>query len=132
MGKYDRVLERTGWGVPGAHDTSRSRAEITELITLSRDPDPRTRKIAVMNLCPCHVRANIPDAWDRVLAMTHDPDPMVRRAVVHMLADGSPQERSAEVVTALDELRGDPDRIVRRDVTRVLASYRRTGRINVL
>jgi HEAT repeat protein len=132
MGKYDRVRERTGWGVPGACDTSRSEAEVDELIALTHDADPRTRKIALTNLCPCHVRANVPAAWDRVLAMTDDADPIVRRAVVHMLADGSPRELVTQVAEALDGLRNDSDRVVRRDVRRILASYRRTGRVNIL
>jgi hypothetical protein len=132
LGKYDRVSERTGWGVPGERDTSRSETDVEELVALSYDPDPRTRKIAVINLCPCHVRANFPAAWDRVLTMVHDPDATVRRAVVHMVADGSPRERAVEVADALNELWNDPDRVVRRDVRRVLASYRRTGRVNIL
>ncbi|MEY2472700.1 MAG: hypothetical protein QOK28_2029 [Actinomycetota bacterium] len=132
MGKYDRVRERTGWGVPGACDTSRSEAEVQELIALTFDSDPRTRKIAVINLCPCHVRANVPEAWERVLEMRHDSDPIVRRAVVHMLADGSPRELATRVVGALDDLRNDADRVVRRDVRRILASYHRTGRVNIL
>src|SRR5689334_16505715 len=65
MGKYDRVRENTGWGVPGLHDTSRTEAEVAELIELSHAPDARVRKIAVINLCPCHVRSNIPAACDR-------------------------------------------------------------------
>ena len=132
MGKYDGVRERTGWGAPGVCDTSRSEAEIEQLIALTHDDDPRTRKIAVINLCPCHVRANVPAAWQRVLAMGNDPDPIVRRAVVHMLADGSPRELTTKVVEALDDMRNDTDRVVRRDVRRVLASYHRTGRVNIL
>jgi hypothetical protein len=88
MGKYDRVTERTGWGVPGRSETTRSADEVTELIELTHDADPKVRKIALTNLCPCHVRADFPTAWDRVLEMTDDPEPLVRRAVVHMLADG--------------------------------------------
>ncbi|MBA2609506.1 MAG: HEAT repeat domain-containing protein [Actinobacteria bacterium] len=84
------------------------------------------RKIAVTNLCPCHVRANVPEAWDRTLEMIRDPSPLVRRAVVHMLADGSPRERQQEVVDALTELRNDPDRRVRRQVHDVLGEFRRS------
>jgi hypothetical protein len=132
VGKYDRVRERTGWGIPGPNDTSRTAEEIAELIELSHDADPKTRKVAVINLCPCHVRANHADAWDRVLEMAADPDPVVRRAVVHMLADGSPREREAKVVATLESLRNDADRVVRRDVRRVLGVYRQTGRVNIL
>jgi HEAT repeat protein len=132
MGKYDRVRERTGWGVPGQSDTSRTADEVAELIELSRDPDPKVRKVALANLCPCHVRADHRAAWDRILEMDGDPDPVVRRAVVHMLADGSPRYRAPEVAGALERMRNDPDRVVRRQVRMVLHIYNRTGRINIL
>jgi hypothetical protein len=132
VGKYDSVRERTGWGIPGPRDTSRTADEVAELVELSHDPDPKTRKVAVINLCPCHVRANFPDAWDRVVEMAADPDPVVRRAVVHMLADGSPRERALEVVATLESMRNDPDRVVRRQVRDILGAYRRTGRVNIL
>jgi hypothetical protein len=132
VGKYDDVRARTGWGVPGPADTSRTQAEVDELIGLTFDPDERVRRIAVVNLCPCHARADFPQAWDRILAMTGDPSPLVRRQVVHMLADGSPRHRTLEVVAALEPMRGDRDRTVRRQVNKALASYHRTGRVNVL
>jgi HEAT repeats len=132
MGKYDRVQERTGWGVPDQSDTTRTADEVAELIELSRDPDPKVRKIALANLCPCHVRSDHAAAWGRVLEMDTDPDPVVRRAVVHMLADGSPRRRAHEVSEALERMRNDPDRVVRRHVRVVLETYRRTGRINIL
>jgi hypothetical protein len=110
----------------------RSADEIDELVTLTFDADPKIRKAAVADLCPCHVRADFAGAWDRILDMTTDPEPKVRRAVVHALADGSPRNRADQVVAALDSLRNDPDRVVRKQVNKVLGSYRRTGRINVL
>lgn len=132
MGKYDAVRDRTGWGVPGAADIRRSASQVDELVSLTHDADPKVRKVALTNLCPCHVRADFAQAWDRVLEMVTDPDPQVRSTVVHMLADGSPRHRQAEVVAALEELRNDPERKVRRQVNQVLGQYRRTGRINVL
>jgi HEAT repeats len=132
MAKYDAVRDRTGWGVPGPGDAKRTESQVNELVGLTHDRDPKVRKVALTNLCPCHVRAEFPEAWDRILEMVADPDPMVRSVVVHMLADGSPRHRQAEVVLALQALRNDPDRKVRRQVDYVLSSYRRTGRINVL
>jgi hypothetical protein len=132
MGKYDSVRERTGWGIPGPGDTARTQEEIDELIELSFDDDPKVRRIAVVNLCPCHVRADFGVAWDRILAMTTDPSPIVRRQVVHMLADGSPNHRQDEIVAALDSMRNDNDKVVRKQVRHVLGVYRRTGRINIL
>jgi HEAT repeat protein len=132
MAKYDAVRDRTGWGMPGPGDIKRSDSQVDELVGLTYDQDPKVRKVALTNLCPCHVRAEFPDAWDRILEMVGDPDPLVRSAVVHMLADGSPRHRQAEVVTVLESLRNDPDRKVRRQVNYVLGKYRRTGRVNVL
>lgn len=132
MGKYDSVRERTGWGVPGPGDTSRTADEIDELIGLTRDEDVRVRKVAVTDLCPCHVRADFPHAWDRIIEMSGDPSPLIRRAVVHMLADGSPRERTVEIAAVLESMKNDRDRDVRRLVNRVLTAYRKTGRINVL
>ncbi|HXW80973.1 MAG TPA: HEAT repeat domain-containing protein [Acidimicrobiales bacterium] len=132
MGTYDRVQERTGWGLPRPSDARRTADEVADLIELSRDPDPKARKVALANLCPCHVRADHPEVWDRVFEMVDDPDPVVRRAVVHMLGDGSPRYRAPEVAEVLERLRNDRDRVVRRQVRRVLQAYNRTGRINVL
>jgi hypothetical protein len=132
VGRYDDVRERTGWGVPTAADTSRTTTEIDELIGLTFDDDPKVRAVAVVNLCPCHVRADRAPAWDRILAMTTDPEPRVRRAVVHMLADGSPRHRVLEVVAALETMRNDRDRVVRKQVNRILGAYNRTGRVNIL
>jgi HEAT repeat protein len=119
-------------GVSRAGHVRRSSSEVERLITLSEDPDANVRKTAVKNLCPCHVRANFPPAWDRILEMVADPSPLVRRAVVHLLADGSPRHRADEVVSALEGLRYDSDRVVRKQVARVLTAHRRTGRVNTL
>ena len=132
MGKYDAVRDRTGWGVAGSGDGRLGSSEVDELVGLTRDADPKVRKVALTNLCPCHVRAYFPEAWDRILEMVADPDPQVRSAVVHTLADGSPRHRQTEVLAALEALRNDPERKVRRQVNQVLGQYRRTGRINVL
>jgi HEAT repeat protein len=132
VGKYGKVRKTTGWGVPGPTDTSRTADQVDELVCLTRHADPKVRTVAVVNLCPCHARANFPAAWDRILEMISDPEPLVRRAVVHMLADGSPRERQGEVIEAMMALRNDPDRTVRRHVRLVLDNYRRRGRVNVL
>ncbi len=132
MGKYEHVVARTGWGVPGRSDTARTAEQVSELIDLSRDPDPKAQRIAVANLCSCHVRADFPQVWDRVFEMVDDPDPLVRRSVVHMLADGSPRYRASEVAQVLHSMRNDADRVVRRQAQTVLRVYNRTGRINIL
>ena len=83
-------------------------------------------------MCPCEVKGDVPEIWDRLIAMVDDPDPSVRRWVVHDLADGSPLHRTVEIVAALETMWNDPDRRVRKRVRFVLNAYRRTGRVNVL
>ncbi len=90
------------------------------------------RNRAVQQLCPCKVKANHAEVWNRVLAMVTDEDAKVRSTVLHTLCDGSPHEREAEVVTAVESFYHDPDRKVRRQARKVLSHYRRTGRINIL
>jgi len=130
MGRYDRVRERTGWSPP-AGETTRYRDDVTALLALSRDADPRARRVAAKNLCPCHVRAIYPMVWKRLLELARDPDPGVRTDAVHALSDGSPAVFWPSVLSTLTALYNDPDRRVRKQVRRVLAGYRRTGNINV-
>ena len=106
--------------------------ETREQIALTFDPDPKVRKLAVHNLCPCEVRHNVPPVWDRLIAMVDDSDAKVRSQVLHTLCDGSPRERHAQVLAAVERMRDDPDSGLRRRVRHILAQYQRTGKINVL
>lgn len=91
-----------------------------EVLEFTHDPDPLVRRLAAKALCPCHVKADLPEVWDRLVEMTDDPDAGVRLDVVHALGDGSPRERGPEIALAppLDR--------------EGLSAYRRTGRVNVL
>ncbi len=105
---------------------------VDDLIELSKADKASVRAKAVHNMCPCEVKSDIPEIWDRLIAMVGDPDPAVRRWVVHALADGSPRHRESEIVEALETMWNDPDKRVRKRVRYVLTAHRRTGRINVL
>jgi HEAT repeats len=111
---------------------------VSQVIDLDRalaetwDPDPRRRIRALHELCPCQLKADYPDIWDRVLEMVTDDDAKVRGHVLHVLGDGSPRDREPEVVQAVESMRNDPDPVLRRRVRKLMAHYRRTGRINVL
>jgi HEAT repeat protein len=131
MGKYDTVRARTGWGLPH-QDAPLAPDALAGLLALSADPDPRARRVAAKHLCPCHLRTDVPEVWDRLQELARDPDAGVRRDAVHALGDGSPRHRQAQVLEVLASLRNDPDRKVRRQVWRVLAAHRRSGRVNVL
>src|ERR1700744_5716824 len=106
--------------------------DVDTFLALTLDPDARVRKSAVRNMCPCHLKANHPRVWDRLLEMVGDADAKIRSHVLHTLCDGSPNERHAEIVAALERMHNDPDLKLRRRVRGVLAQYRRSGRVNVL
>jgi hypothetical protein len=130
MGKYQHVTARTGWGVPRVGFCP-SDAQLDELLLLSRDRDPNVRRVAVKNLCPCHVQRNVPDIWQRLIELSADRDPGVRLDVLHNLTDGSPAELAREVQVVVQRLTQDPDRTVRGYATFLHAKQLRTGRINV-
>jgi HEAT repeat protein len=106
--------------------------EVHRALALTRAPEARVRQAALMCLCPCHVRADRPQVWERVFELAADPDPHVRHQVLHALGDGSPRRLEWRVVAALASMRYDPDPRLRRSVRRLLAHHRRTGRVNVL
>lgn len=110
----------------------RSCDAVPDTLLQLENPDPAVRRTALRELCPCHLRRNIPAVWDRVLGLVHDEDVRVRGAILHLLADGSPLARTDEVVWAMGRLAHDPDPKLRRRARGVLAAYRATGRINVL
>jgi hypothetical protein len=65
-----------------------SRAELAELLALSRSDDADERLTAATFLCPCHVRARTEPIWQAVLNLMADADPRVRFAAWHTLEDG--------------------------------------------
>jgi len=83
-------------------------------------------------MCPCHVKKNIQEFWDRIIEMVKDPDPDVRYQALHNLCDGSPNDRELDVINAIKELEHDESKQVRRAVNKVISSYKRTGKWNVL
>lgn len=130
MGKYRRVTEQTGWGIPPPGFCP-SDAQVDELLELTRSRDPEVRRIAVKNLCPCHVGRNMPAVWRRLIEMTDDRVAGVRMDVLHDLTDGSPAEFAAEVRAIVNKLIHDPDRVVRRYAEFIQGRQIRSGRVNV-
>jgi hypothetical protein len=105
--------------------------DIGNLLEKTRDLDPRTRRTAIVRLCPCHVKRNHDEVWDRLVAMAADADPKVRHWVLHVLTDGSPRARETEILGVLERLRDDSDLKLRRKARKILAHYRRTGDLNI-
>ena len=106
-------------------------AKIDALLHQTRDSNPNVRRAAVRELCPCEVRSDISDVWDRILELASDSDVGVRRLVFHSMIDGSPRAREREVVDTIELLREDPSPKLRRQARKLIANYRRTGQINI-
>ena len=95
------------------------------------DQDPRVRKRATRELCPCEVKHDVPLVWSRLFELTKDPDINVRRIALHTLIDGPPHRYETEVISALEGMRKDPDLKLRRWVRKQLARFSSTGMINL-
>lgn len=131
MPKLIIAARRAGLNGPGG-GRRLTADEFDHALTLTHDPEPRVRKAALMNLCPCHVQADRAEAWDRVFELASDPDPEVRKQVLHTLGDGSPRRLEGRVIATLEAMRQDPDLGLRRRVRRLLAHYYHTGQVNIL
>ena len=131
MGKYAHAMAKTGLGLPGP-GVCTTGDEIPKLLELTYDDDPKVRSLAAKNLCGCHVRADHPEIWDRIVELLADPEPQVRADAVHALGDSSPRHRAHDFAAALEPLYHDPDPHLRKRVRKVLTAYRRTGSVNVL
>ena len=128
MGKLKEASERSGVPLPGdGHRTERD--ALSALLAMAQGEDPNERRVAVRNLCTCHVQADDDRVWERLLQMAHDSDAGVRRDVLHAMTDSTPATRVASVVETLESLHNDPDLRLRRRIRKTLAHYRRTGKI---
>ncbi|XP_052784679.1 uncharacterized protein LOC128220356 [Mya arenaria] len=92
----------------------------------------RVRQRALKEMCPCHVKEDLTEFWDRVLDMVGDESPVVRYQVLHTLCDGSPTHMEDKVADVLDIFNNDSDPKLRRKAHQVLSGYRRTGKWNVM
>lgn len=104
----------------------------TEFISATFESNPFKRKKALRELCPCHVKCDIPEVWERIIEMTKDPDPDVRYQALHNLCDGSPNRREEQIIDILNQMHNDEDKYIRRRVHQILSTYRKTGKWNVL
>lgn len=47
---------------------------IREYLQRTYNSNPHKRKQALKDLCPCHVRADIPELWERIFEMLSDEE----------------------------------------------------------
>jgi hypothetical protein len=87
-----------------------SRAQIPELLALSRSSDAEDRLIAAQFLCPCHVRGRIPEVWDALFRMMEDTDERVRLRAWHTLEDGGlpPDPAAMDLLERIFNQESDP------------------------
>jgi len=105
---------------------------IQEFMEDTYSKDPRVRKKCLTKMCPCRVKADVDAFWTRIIEMVNDPDPSVRYQVLHNLCDGSPKSREEEVMKTVEKLNYDEDSYIRRRCHQVIASYRKTGKWNIM
>ena len=103
-----------------------------DYIQRTYDLDPKKRRKALKDLCPCHVRQDIPELWDRIFECLHDEDGLVRDQALHALGDGSPTHLEEKIVEAVERMYNDPHPEVKKKARRMLNFYRRTGKWNIL
>ena len=83
-------------------------------------------------MCPCRVKTDLPEFWERLFELAEDPSVKVREQVLHNMCDGSPPGYEDTVIECLEIFNRDPDAHIRRRAHKVMASYLRTGEWNVL
>ncbi|KAL3848153.1 hypothetical protein ACJMK2_019030 [Sinanodonta woodiana] len=106
--------------------------DIDVIIDLTRHSSPQVRQRALREMCPCRVKADLADFWNRVLEMVADEADNVRQQVLHTLCDGSPNHLESDVAEALEEFNRDPNSRIRRMAHKALTAYRKTGKWNIL
>lgn len=105
---------------------------VDEYLERTRSSDPRQRKKALKEMCPCHVRADIPQLWERIFELLEDDSDIVRDQALHALGDGSPKNLEERTIEAVEGMYNDPAPAVRKKARRMLMAYRKTGKWNVL
>ena len=106
--------------------------DIDVIIEISKHPNDDLRFKAVKQLCPCKVKKDIPEFWDRIFELVEDPCPKIRYQVLHIMCDGSPPHVEARIKQALEKFNQDSDPEIRRRAHKVLVSFNKEGVWNVL
>ncbi len=106
--------------------------EILDHLELTKNIDPKVRLNALKIMCPCRIKDDIDLFWNRIFEMADDEDKNVRYQVLHTICDGSPNHLEDKVFDAIDKFNRDKDGDIRRRAHKVMASYKHTGKWNIL
>ena len=112
--------------------TSQCLKDPKEILALINHPDPKERRRALHEMCPCQTLAEVDMLWDRIIEMTEDEDPIVRDQALHNLGDGSPKSLEFRILEVLERLYNDPDKNVKKKARKMFTSYQHKGKWNVL
>ncbi|CAF0883272.1 unnamed protein product [Adineta ricciae] len=132
MSSSSESLEVDKMSTKDALRLCRETEDIKTIVALTAHTDPAVRQRALKEICPCRVKEDIDQFWERVLQMINDPADNVREQVLHTLCDGSPDHMELKVLDALEIFNRDRNQYIRRRAHKVLSSYRRSGKWNVL
>ncbi|UJR09805.1 hypothetical protein I4U23_014031 [Adineta vaga] len=132
MSSSSESLEISQISTKDAMRLCRETEDIKTILALTNHTDPAVRQRALKEICPCRVKDDIDQFWERVLEMIDDPADNVREQVLHTLCDGSPDHMEMKVLDALEIFNRDRNQYIRRRAHKVLSAYRRSGKWNVL
>ena len=74
----DLTTKMTSMSMGEALRTCEKTTNIETIIALTHHPVPRVRKRALVEMCPCRVKDDLSDFWERVFEMVTDDDADVR------------------------------------------------------
>jgi hypothetical protein len=139
--KFDKKIKNTYEGQEGNDkgklnkvllQLAKDSLEFQDVLILTHNEDETIRLKALQRLCPCQVKDEVEQFWNRIFEMVNDPCPKIRYQVLHNMCDGAPPELETRVSEALEIFNRDKDKDVKRAAHKVLASYLRTGKWNIM
>ncbi|KAK5575474.1 hypothetical protein RB653_006607 [Dictyostelium firmibasis] len=102
-----------------------------QYLSLTYSDDSRTRLATLRTMCPCKVKADIDQFYDRIIEMSKDSDRNIRYQAMHNLCDGSPAWREEAVIQTLESMHNDSDPKIRRRIHNILTHYKHTEFVTI-
>mmetsp|Transcript_20540 Transcript_20540/g.30511 ORF Transcript_20540/g.30511 Transcript_20540/m.30511 type:complete len:121 (+) Transcript_20540:140-502(+) len=107
-----------------------------EWLALTKHPKENIRYHAIRKGCPCQVKQDIKEIWDRffeIIEEEKEESDRIRYQILHNLCDGTPKYLEERVIDCLENnYWNDSCKKTRRAARKVLTVYRRTGNWNTM